>query len=305
MATKQITNPGQAFSLGGTYLPPVDDAMTTNTTQVINATGQILYTGDIVCLDVTGTQAVLATSAGDPRQIGTVGSNSELSHYPTAVADYPTSAQFITMTAQEGNLQPYQDFPASTLSLGFTNGSTTITSSSTATVNPLIVGAYVYTPYNATTNATPQVFQIVSLGGSTGAWTAVGAVVSGAGTTFSGTTGTFVTTQSVEPVQLGPGWQVPTGWSSTSTFQPGIVVPIVTQGFGRVNISGVTAEVASDLISVSGSGSVVGARTAAGSGTSVGSFIAVTLEAYATRDQALTNLGITGHDSVRAIIGKM
>ena len=53
---KQIGNPGQAFSLGATWgTPSVDNAMTTEICDLINNTGVTLYTGDIVCLDPTGT----------------------------------------------------------------------------------------------------------------------------------------------------------------------------------------------------------------------------------------------------------
>jgi hypothetical protein len=280
--------------------------MTTEICDLINGTSQTLYTGDIVCLDATGTQAVLAGAAADNSVIGTVGDSARMSLYPVS-GTFPTIDSGIQFSALGGNVQPQSDVAWVSLSLGFTNGSANITSAQVSTNNPLAVGLIIITPYNSSTNATPQIFQVTSNGGSSGSWTAVGTVIAGGGTTFSGTTGSFTCQIGNASSSIGPGWVPPTGWTSSSAFVPGTIVPIVIRGFGRVNISALTGEVKGDLINTSGSSSVVGARTASGSTTAgqTGSFIAITLEAYAARDTALTTAGITGHDSVRAIIGKV
>ena len=305
MAEKQISNASQAFSLGASWgNPSVDNAMTSEIAPLINGTGLILYTGDIVALDVTGTQAVLTATGALTNVIGCVGSANELSTYTGSL---PTTDSGIGMSTGVGPNTPGTISAVNSLTLGFTNGSGNITSSSTASVNPLFVGALVLTPYNASTNATPQIFQITSNGGSSGSWTAVGAVVSGGGSTFSGTTGSFVCQVTNAPQSLGPGWPAPQGWSGSSQFWPGAPVPVITKGFGRVNVNGVSTVAANDGLGGTNA-SVIGTRFAyAGTGyaSATGLIIAVALEAYAARDTTLTGLGITGHDSVRAIIGKM
>lgn len=308
MPEKQISNPGGAFAFGASWgNAPVDNAMTTETAGLINNTGLVLYTGDIVGIDATGTQAVLTATGNLTNVIGTVGSPREMSTVtgaPAQVAD--TNVGFTTL---DGTFQPFVNVPWQTLTLGFTNGSGNITSAQVSTVNPLAVGDIIITPYNASTNATPQIFQVTSNGGSSGAWTAVGAVISGGGTTFSGTTGSFSSQVGTAPSAVGPGF-LPSSinnWTSSSTFPPGTVVPIITRGFGRVNVNGVAAIAAGDGLGGTNA-SVVGTRFAyAGTGyaSAAGLIIAVALEAYAARDVTLTGLGITGHDSIRAIIGKL
>jgi hypothetical protein len=321
MAEKQITNPGQAFALGATWgNPSVDNAMTTVTADLINGTTGPLYTGDIVCLDPTGTMAVTPTTATLSLGIGTVGSPLEQSQYPaqeqiaaaTVTNTFPTivgstGGVGISFGTAEGNVQPFQDYAWLSTLVGFTNGSANLTSAITSTNNPLAIGLYVITPYNASTNLLPQIFQVVSNGGSSGAWTAVGAVVSGAGTTFSGTTGSFTCQVGRDTALKNPGWSNPPGWTTTSAFVPGQVVPIVTQGLGRVNINGLTTQVAGSFIlptnaSAVGTLVLITALTAA----QIGLVIATCLEAYAQRDTTINDtFGISGHNSVRAIIGKM
>lgn len=299
MAEKQISNPAQAFSLGASWgTPSVDNAMTTEIAQLINGSGLILYTGDIVCLDATGTQAILASGAADTTVIGAVGSSVEEGSYP-ATATFPTIDTGINMTTKDGSVQPVVDVAWVTAAMGFTNGSATITYAGAATAD---IGKWILTPYNSSTNANPQIFQITAATPSTNY---TGQVISGAGTTFSGTTGTFTVQMGRDYTSRGPGWAPLPGWTGSSAFPPNVTVPVVIRGFGRVNINAVAGVVRGDLIAVAGA-SVVGARTAAGGAVAagVGSLFAVTLEAYAARDTALTAAGIAGHDSVRAIIGK-
>lgn len=289
---KQIGNAGQAFALGGTWgNPSVDNAMTSEISPVINGTGVTLYTSDIVCLDASGTQAVLAGGAADTTVIGCVGS--ALSQ-GSVTGSAPFADNQITMTATAGSMQPFTDSANIIASMGFTNGSPTVTYASAVASD---LGKTITTPYNASTNTTPQNLVITAVTVSTG-YTV--------NANFTGTTGSFVVNMGNSPSQLGPGWMPPFNWTSASTFPPGTIVPVIIRGFGRVNINGVAATVKGDLIAVSGA-NVVGARTAAGAtvAAQTGTFIAVTLEAYAARDVSLTGLGIAGHDSVRAIIGKM
>lgn len=312
---KQIDNAGQAFALGASWgTPSVDNTMTSEWANLINGTGQTLYTGDIVALDATGTQAVLATTATLNLTIGTVGSSIEFGSYPAVESiaganvtnTFPTivgstGGTGISALTADGNMTPFQDFAWQSLALGFTNGSATVTF---ATANASFLGQYIYTPYNATTNPNPQVFQITAFTLNTN-FTVV--VVAGAGTTFSGTTGTFTCQVGRDQELKGPGWQAPLNWSSTSAFVPGLVVPVVTKGFGRVNVNGLTTVVAGSYIlgtnaSVVGTVVLTGALTAA----QTGFVIAAPLEAYAQRDTTIgTVLGVTGHDSVRCIVGKM
>ena len=312
---KSIANPGQAFALGASWgTPSVDNQMTTELCDLINGTGQALFTGDIVALDPTGTQAVLATTATLNCAIGTVGSALEASSYPAVESiaganvtnTFPvivgsTGGVGISTLTADGNVQPFQDYPWITANMGFTNGSATVTYAGASASD---VGKYILTPYNSTTNANPQVFQVLSV--TPGTSYTVG-VVSGAGTTFSGTTGTFLVSMGRDTTTKGPGWSVPLGWTNTSAFPPGVVVPVVVSGFGRVNINGLTTGVAGSFALATNASVVAtlvltGALTAAQTGLT----IATWLEPYAQRDTTVgTVLGITGHDSVRAIIGKM
>lgn len=316
-----INNAAQAFALGATWqTAPVQVTMSTEYGDFINASNAVLYTGDIVCLDSTGGEVLQPTTATLSLTIGCVGNPADLNALPSA---YDKAGTLTTNAAPwslgsvwgitvGGNFQPPVDYAWLQLSLGFTNGNGNITSAQVSTTNPLQVGALVITPYNASTNLNPQVFQIVSNGGSSGAWTAVGAVVSGAGTTFSGTTGSFSCQVGMPQSQLGPGWIGPTGgWTNASQFVPGQVVPVILRGFGRININAASTTAAGDYL-IGTNASFAATRVAAatfntGTGsTSVGLGIGIALEAYANRDTTLlTALGISGHDSIRGIIGKI
>lgn len=297
---KQIGNPAGAFAIGGTYgTPPVDNAMTTEIAPLINGTGLVLFTGDIVALDATGTQAILAAGAADTTMIGAVGSSIEMGLYP-ATASFPVQDAGINMGTTDGTAQPQVDFPWVSATMGFTNGSATITYAGAAATD---LGKYIYTPYNSSTNANPQVFQVTAV--SVGV-NYTGTVVAGAGTTFSGTTGSFIVQLGRDLVTKGPGWSPAPGWSSTSIFPPNVTVPVIVRGFGRVNINGVAGVVRGDYFAATAASSVIAARTAAAGGlaASIGTFLGVSLEAYAARDTTLSGLGYAGHDSVRAYIGK-
>ena len=84
MAQKQIMNPLQAWTSGATWgTLSGDNEMTQTAAHLLNGTGVTLYTGDVVCIDVTGTQAVLSATAGDLRTIGAVGVvENDASYYP-------------------------------------------------------------------------------------------------------------------------------------------------------------------------------------------------------------------------------
>lgn len=281
MTNKQISNPGQAFTAGATWgTLSGDNEMTQEVAHLLNGTGQTLYTGDIVCMDATGTQAILSTSAGDPTQIGTVGGAEQWGSY------YPVGSSAINVGTIGGQAVPNLLSPNVVANMGFTNGSATVTYAGAAATD---LGKQLLPAYNSTTNANPQVLTIIAV--SAGVNYTVSA-------NFNGTTGTFSTLLQSPPSSIGPGW-LPT------SIAPGEQVPVVKSGLGRVNINAVAATVAKDFISV-GNASVVGARTANGAAVAgqIGQFIAVALEAYAARDTTLTGLGIAGHDSVRAIIGK-
>jgi hypothetical protein len=282
MAQKQIMNPLQAFTAGATWGNlSGDNEMTQSVAQLLNGSGVTLYTGDIVAIDVTGTQAILPPAAGDPRVIGTVGgANIDGSYYPTGSTN-------INIRTAGGGFTPAELSPSVTANMGLTNGSGTVTYASAAVTD---VGKTLFPAYSSSNNANPQVYTITAVVANT-SYTVT--------PTFNGTTGTFSTVMANAPSNIGPGW------GPASAYPIGIELPVVIAGFGRVNINAVAATVASDLIAPT-SGSPVGARTAAGAAVAagIGSFIAVTLEAYAARDVSLTSAGIAGHDSVRAWIAK-
>ena len=292
MSNAQIHNPSQAFAIGGSWgTPSVDNSMTTDIAQLINGSGVILYTGDIVAMDVTGTQAVLTATGQLTNVIGTVGASVELGTYTGSL---PVTDSGIGMTTPLGPDLPQTVSAVRTENMGFTNGSATVTDAAAIAAD---LGKIILTPYNASTNANPQIFTVTAVTVGTG-YTV--------NTTFTGTTGTFSCQILNGPQNLGPGWVAPPGWSGSSTFWPGAPVPIVLRGFGRVNVNGVAAVAAGDgLGGTNASG--VGTRfayAATGYASANGLIIAVAQEAYAARDTTLTGLGFTGHDSIRAIIGK-
>ena len=290
---KQIANPSQAFSMGASWgTPSVDNSMTSEIAPLINGSGQILYTGDIVALDVTGTQAVLTSTGNLVNVIGTVGASTELGTYTGSL---PATASGIGMITGSGSEFPQTISPVITAAMGFTNGSATVTYTGAVAA---ALGKQILTPYNASTNATPQIFTVTAVNPGTG-YTV--------NANFTGTTGTFTVQLANGPQSLGPGWSNAPGWTGSSAFWPGAPVPVVIRGYGRVNVNGVSTVAASDGLGGTNA-SVVGTRFAyAGTGyaSAGGLIIAVALEAYAARDTTLTGLGIAGHDSVRAIIGKM
>jgi hypothetical protein len=283
MVTKQIMNPLQAWTSGATWgTASGDNEMTQNVAHLLNGSGVTLYTGDIIAMDVTGTQAVLPAVAGDPRVIGTVGGVEQDGSY------YPVGSTNINLRPSGGGFVPPELSAVITATLGLTGASGTVTYALAAVTD---LGKQIIVPYNATTNLTPQVYTITAVVPAT-SYTVT--------PNFNGTTGTFANCQIQNaPTNIGPGW------GPASVYPIGVQVPVNTGGFGRVNINAVAAVVASDLVA-STSSSVVGARTAAGAAIAgqTGSFIAVALEAYAARDTSLTVAGIAGHDSVRALISK-
>src|SRR5215472_5580784 len=281
MPIKTITNPLQAWTAGATWgTLSGDNEMTQQNANLLNGAAVTLYTGDIVAIDVTGTQAILPPSGADPRAIGTVGGTYQDGSY------YPPGSSNINVRASGGGWVPPQSSATQAASMGFTNGSGTVTFTGAAATD---IGKQIILGYNASTNPNPQVYTITAV--------TVGTSYT-VSPTFNGTTGTYVATLQMQPQNLGPGWL------PSASFPPGVQVPIVTYGFGRVNINAVAAVVASDLIA-STAGSPIRARTAAGAATAaqIGGFIAVALEAYAARDTSLTAAGVPGHDSVRAYIG--
>lgn len=308
MSLKQIINGGQAFALGGSWgTPSVDNAGSSNVDYLINNSGQILYPGDIVCLDASGTQALLPTTATLGLVFGTVGNGQILSAYPAVtniagtdttnvwpvqVSETPGNGISAVIGEGAGDLQPPTISPVSVVSMGFTNGSATVTNPAALATD---MGQYILTPYNATTNPTPQMFQITAVTPGTGYTVRV---VAGGGTTFTGTTGTFVVQMGIVRSQLGPGWWPATNWNGVEwCFPTNAVVPVITSGFGLVNVSGATAAAAGDLIGGTDSSPAGSAATGVG--------IASLLEPYAARNTNLTVLGITGHEPVRALIGRM
>lgn len=281
MTNKQISNPNQAYTAGATWgTLSGDNEMTQEVSHLINGTGVTLYTGDIVCLDVTGTQAVLSGSAGDPRVVGTVGGAEQWGSY------YPAGSSNINLSTASGGPVPALLAPNVIANMGWTGASPTVTYAGAAAAD---LGKQLIPAYNSANDPTPLVYTIIAVNPG---------VSYTVNQNFNGTTGTFSTLLNLQPSSIGPGYQ-------PLSINPGSQCPIVKQGFGRVNINAVAATVATDAIQATNA-SVVGARTANGSlvAGQIGQSIATTLEAYAARDTSLTALGIAGHDSVRALIGK-
>ncbi len=318
MTVKQIANPGQAFSLGATWGTPSVDTMPSEVVEMINGTSQILYTGDIVSLDYTGAQVILPATGNLTQTIGVVGTGNASypattttgtstvtsNTFPTEVA--PTAATGVWLYTGGGGFNPIVDVPNFIFGGILTTTSNTITSVTSLPAGvPIgtLVGSTVITPYNATNNTTPQALTITAASGTT-------LTLSGNVTLAAGSPWTVTTLSLVDgPQALGPGW-VPAsvnGWALTSAFEPVGIVPIILRGYGRVNINGVSAIAQSDGVGATNA-AVTGTRFAyasTGYANATGLIIAVALEAYAARDSSLSNNGVTGHDSVRAIIGKM
>jgi len=308
MTSKQITNAGQAFALGGSWgTPSVDNAGSTNVCYLINDTNQILYPGDIVCIDASGTLAQLPATATLNTVFGTVGNGQILSAYPAAswindalvVNDFPVQISETpgvgvgyVIGDGAGDLQPPTTSPIDTVFMGFTNGSLTVTYTD---ANILDVGKYILTPYSSTNNPNPQVFQVVTVTPGTGY--TVNVITGGNPTGFSGTTGTFLVQLGTNRTQLGPGWWPALSWNDEWQWPTNAVVPIITDGFGLVNVYDATATVAGDLLE--GTDGQVYASPAA---TNI--CIATALEPYSARNTNLTFMGITGHEPVRALIGR-
>ena len=283
MTSKQITNAGQAWTQGASWgNSSGDNSMATEFVHLYNGTAQTLYTGDIVCIDVTGTQCVLATAGADLSVIGCVGAEIGFDYNITGAG----TGNVLTVN---GGPVPPELGSSRTESMGFTNGSATVTDTNAVATD---LGRTIYTPYNASTNATPQIFTVKAVTPGTGYTVSAN---------FTGTTGSFTCTIADSPSALGPGW------GASSLYPVGVQVPIVIRGYGRVNVAAASTTAAKGGgLAVSASASVTSTYTAAASiaATQVGSFIAIPLEAYAARDLSLTNAGIAGHESVRGIIGK-
>lgn len=270
---KMITNPGQAFTGGATWgTPSIDNAMSTNVISLINGTGLELYEGDIVCIDVTGTKAVLSSAAGDPSTIGVVGGRQWLGYSSSAT---PPSAA--PGTAVGGFYPPVL-------------GASRIDSVTTQTSATTLDSSCVATDLGRTV---------------TGAGFPVGTYIISvtAGTSFVTNNATTASATVNATIQDSPG-SIGPGYAPSSSFAANNEVPIITSGFGPININGLSALTAKEYISVA-SASVVGVITAKASYPATGLLqIGVSLQAYAARDVTLTTAGITGHDWVLALIGR-
>jgi hypothetical protein len=278
---KQITNPLQAWTSGATWSTlSGDNEMTQVVANLLNGSGTTLYTGDVVAIDVTGTQAILPPGAGDMRTIGAVGGTYQDGSY------YPTGSTTINIRTTGGGFVPPELAANVVASMGFTNASGTVTYSSAAATD---LGMQLQPPYNSSTNANPQVYTITAVTVGTG-YTVT--------PTFNGTTGSFLTQKILIPSAIGPGW------GPASVYPIGVEVPVIIGGFGRVNVSGAAGTVAGGGLVAATSGSTT--FTAAGGflAAGIGTGIAVALEAYAARDLSLTNAGTAGHESIRAWIVK-
>lgn len=318
MTTPVIVNAGQAFSLGATYGTPPVQTMPSEVVSMINLTGVTLFVGDIVALDYSGTDVILPATGSLTNVIGVVG-NANTADYPantytgTSTTNTNTFPTEIAPTSTTGIWQVTGDGRGAganvpTLSLGgvITTASNTITSVTglpSGVVIGSLLGATLQTPYNATNNTTPQTLTIIAATGTT--LTLSANVTLAAGSPWTVTTGIAIASTSA----FGPGFQgPPSGFALTSTFEPNAVVPITRSGFARVNINGLTTIALGDGIGGTNA-AVTGTRFAyasTGYASATGLIIATALEAYANRDSYLSNIvGITGHDTIRAIIGKM
>lgn len=275
MPTKQITNAGQAFSTGATWQVINDEGMTQTVAHVLNATGQILYKGDIVCLDVTGQKAILGTGAATPterRLLGVVGGEIGNSVVAAAV----------------GGFVPPQLAPTRT-------DVATVTNTSAAVTDASVLASDAGRALSSPAGRFPAGTTILTEGLVPGTSFVASAAATGNDTAV---------TISDQQAGIGPGWP------STTQFPNGAEVPVIVSGFGRINVAG-AAVAASDLLglgNVALTGAVAnntgGITVAAVAGT-VGTIIAVALEAQAARDLSLTNIGIGGHETIRALIGHM
>lgn len=274
---KAIANSSQAFTAGATWgNPAIENQATVDVGNLLNNTGLVLYIGDVVCLDVTGTQAILATAANDPSVIGVVGGY--------AAGDYTPSGSSPLSVGVIGNApNPFELSPnRSDSSVTLTNGSATV--------------------LDAAAVASDLGKTLVAPSGSGSAQFTIIAVTAGTGFTISsnylGTTAaTYVVQVNQSPSGLGPGW-------SPNSFAPGVEVPIVLGGFARINVNGLTTVTAKAGVFSTASASVIPTYTVTGSVTAAqsGAIIAIPLEAYAARDTTLTSMGIAGHDTLRALI---
>lgn len=319
MPTAQITNPMGAFSSGGTWGNPSFTVLPSEVERLLNGTGQTLYTGDIVSLDYTGVEVILPATGNLTQVIGVVGGgNAEYppttttgatptvttNTFPTEMA--PSQAAGIWLSPSGGTILDPSSAPSFVFGGILTTNSNTITSVTSLPAGVSIadmVGFQIITPYNATNNTTPQALTVTAGSGTT--LTLSANVVLTAGSPWTVTTVSFLGGSSAR----GPGFPPAsnTGWSLTAAFPAASVVPIILSGYARININGVSAIAQSDGIGATNA-STVGTRFAyasTGYASATGLIIGVALEAYANRDSTLTAAGITGHDTIRAIIGKM
>lgn len=276
MTTKQIGNPGQAWSAGATWQNSTDNQMTQEVVHVLNATGQILYKGDIVCIDVTGTSAILGAGAATPterRLLGVVGGE---------------IGSNVTGGVAVGGFVPQQLAPTRTDTATVTNGSAAVTDASVLAAD---AGRSLTSPLGRFPAGTTILTDGLVVGVS---------FVASALATGNDTQATIAD----NTASIGPGWP------STTQFPMGAEVPVIMRGHGRINVAG-AAVAALDLLGLGnvaltgGAQNNTGGITVAAVAGTVGTIIAVAQEAQAARDLSLTNIGIGGHETIRALIGHM
>lgn len=281
MASPTIHNNNQAWTQGASWLNTyLSNQYSQETCDFQNNSNILLYPGDVVIIgdstsgsfvaDPTALGVTTTTTANSPLVVGVVGGEA---YNPGSITQTPATV---------GGLgQPAVDYATTQIAVGFTNGSTNLTSALVSTVNPFVVGQLVNTVYNSSTNANPQIFQVTGIGGSSGSWTATSVVVSGTGTSFSGTTGAYGSYLTPPQSNVGPGFpgNLGSGTPGAAAYVPGAIVPVVTAGWAYVNIG--TNTVAAGAVVATGTTAAQAAAPSVATyvASSPGTFIGVALEA--------------------------
>jgi hypothetical protein len=263
MPTPTIPNVGLAFNVGGTWLNTyLSNQLSQDTCDFQNNSGTVLYQGDVVILsnvvtsttpDPTALSVSPTATAQSPYVVGVVGGEP---YNPGSVTQTPATVG--------GALIPFTDSSWVYSTGTWTSGTATINDATASAVN---IGKAVYGQDSP--NSWPISPGIQSIVVSAVANTSYGVTIAPTQTRGS------ATNYYLGPAESAAGPQ----WPGIAGYGAGDIMPVITRGWGYVNIGTNTVAAGAAIATSTTSRVGVAPSVATYVASSPGTFIAIALEA--------------------------
>jgi hypothetical protein len=303
MPSPIINNAARAWTQGASWLDTYQDNLGTQYTEDFqNASGALLYPGDVVVLgtstsigavtnDATGLSVGVTNTASDARVVGVVGGEPYNYSNPQPYTSIPVGQV-------GGGLIPSLDTNW-VASNGYWNTGVTLISDPFASI--VNVGKFIYGP------GIPAGAYVVSAVANTSYTISTNTTAIGYANTSPG--GLYYLGPQTSGIGPGFPWQtnVVTNATGPVAYANGSVVPVVTRGWAYINIGTATPAAGAQVATAAAYRTVAAPATAASVAALqalAGTFIAVTLEAQAAGLAVPDNAGGTSFRVVRAWIDK-